>query len=250
MARREFRLQEGTSNKYWTIEWEGSGFTVQYGRIGATGQSQFKLFPTEAEAQQAHDRLIAEKLHKGYQEITPDAAATDRVPAQADTPRSLDMASVNFIGVVRVLATDAEVSALETWLKTTLPAGYREYVTTLGEGVLGGSFVRVYSPWRIEQQLAGWRQRIAEYWFWERSRSVLSRERALESILITDTLNGDELIFHPQQRDRLLILPVESEKIYKAGSSLLEAVEWMCSSGKLTRRFKARNFEPFDSRNG
>ena len=48
-----------------------------------------------------------------------------------------------------VLATPADVTKAENELWITFPKGYREYVTILGEGVLGGSFVRDYPPWRI-----------------------------------------------------------------------------------------------------
>lgn len=47
-----------------------------------------------------------------------------------------------------------------------------------------------------------------------------------------------------------MVLPVDGSRVIPVGSDLLAAVDWMCSSGKLTRRFKARNFEPFDSRKG
>ena len=67
-------------------------------------------------------------------------------------------------------------------------------------------------------------------------------------MIVGDTVNGDELIFHPGTPDRLFVLPVEKEQIFEAGSDLLAAVEWTCASGKLTKRFTERNFEPFDSR--
>ena len=136
----------------------------------------------------------------------------------------------------------------ETQLWLTFPRGYREYITTLGEGVLGGSFVRVYPPWRILRELSEWRERLREFWFWDKGRKVLPKERALEAVIVADTLNGDELVFHTGKPDHLFVLPHESEKIYEAGTDLLAAVDWMCDSGKLTKRFSERNFEPFDSR--
>jgi hypothetical protein len=121
-------------------------------------------------------------------------------------------------------------------------------VTILGEGVLGGSFVRVYPPWRVLIELTERRDRIRKFWFWEKGEKTLPKERALESVIVADTVNGDELIFHPGKPDRLFVLPVEKDQIFEAGSDLLAAVEWMCASGKLTKRFTERNFEPFDSR--
>ncbi|QOV88382.1 SMI1/KNR4 family protein [Humisphaera borealis] len=147
-----------------------------------------------------------------------------------------------------VLATAADLDTLASRLWITFPSGYREYVMRLGEGVLGGSFVRIYPPWRIEKELPEWRRRINKYWFWAEGRELLPKERALECVLIGDTVNGDELVFHPSRPNRLLVLPRESEQIFDAGGDLLDAIEWMCTSGELVERFDERKFEPFDSR--
>jgi hypothetical protein len=82
----------------------------------------------------------------------------------------------------------------------------------------------------------------------DKGRKLLPKERALESVILGDTVSGDELVFHPGKPDRLFALPRESEKIFDAGRDLLAAVEWMCGSGKLTKRFTERDFERFDSR--
>ena len=76
MSRREFQLVEGTSRKFWAIELDGKAHTVRFGRIGTTGQSQRKEFPTDAEAEASHDKLIAEKVKKGYrrERVSPGAA--------------------------------------------------------------------------------------------------------------------------------------------------------------------------------
>jgi hypothetical protein len=160
----------------------------------------------------------------------------------------MNLKTIRVVGGPLVRASAADVANAESQLWLTFPQGYREYVTTLGEGVLGGSFVRVYPPWGVLRELAGWRERIRQYWFWDKGRKALPKERAFESVLLGDTVNGDELVFHPGKPDRLFVLPREREQIFDAGSDLLAAVEWMCDSGKLTQRFTERNFEPFDSR--
>jgi hypothetical protein len=148
----------------------------------------------------------------------------------------------------RILANQSEVDAVETRLWFKFPDDYREYVTELGEGVLGGSLVRIYPPWRIEKELAQWRQRINKYWFWDQGREILPKDRALECIIIGETVNGDELIFHPTRPSLLFVLPRDSEEVFVAGDSLLAAIDWMCNSGELVEPFSERNFEPFDSR--
>jgi predicted DNA-binding WGR domain protein len=87
MARREFHFQDGTSNKFWTIELGAKSFTVQFGRMGTAGQTQTKEFSSEAAAQAAYDKLVAEKIKKGYKEVTRSRAGTPTAAsAAAETP--------------------------------------------------------------------------------------------------------------------------------------------------------------------
>jgi uncharacterized protein (TIGR02996 family) len=70
---RTFEYSDATSHKFWNIDLGGKSFTVTYGRIGSTGQKQVKTFASEAAAQKEHDKLVKEKLTKGYRETTPAA---------------------------------------------------------------------------------------------------------------------------------------------------------------------------------
>lgn len=147
-----------------------------------------------------------------------------------------------------VVASAGEVEALEAKLWLAFPEGYRDYVARLGEGRLSG-FIRIYPPWRIERELDAWRRRIAQYWFWDGGPRLLPKERAVECVPIGDTLNGDELVFHPSRRDRLFVLPRDEEEVFEAGPDLLAAVDWMLNSGRLTDDApRALEFEAFDSR--
>lgn len=149
------------------------------------------------------------------------------------------------------LSSESEVDKAETALGIRFPSGYREYVTRFGEGFLGGTYVRIYPPRRI---LCGinnnevWRQRIEQYWFWDKGRGTLSKEVALESVIIGDTYDGDELVVHASNPERIYVLPRHSKDIHVAGEGLVEAIEWLCSSGVLTEAFDERIFDPFDSR--
>jgi predicted DNA-binding WGR domain protein len=69
MPKRTFQFIEGTTAKFWSIDLSAKSFTVNWGKLGATGQSQSKSFATSAEAVKQHDKLIAEKTGKGYKEI-------------------------------------------------------------------------------------------------------------------------------------------------------------------------------------
>lgn len=71
MPRYEF--SEGTSNKFWEINLSGKSFTTTYGKIGTSGQTTIKQFKSDADAKKEYDKLVAEKVKKGYQPA--DAAA-------------------------------------------------------------------------------------------------------------------------------------------------------------------------------
>ena len=144
--------------------------------------------------------------------------------------------------------TSEDVDSTEEQLDFVFPKGYREYVTRFGEGILGGSYIRIYPPHRIREELTEWRQRIEEYWFWDDGHEVLTKKQALQCMIVGDTLDGDELIVHPDIPDRIYVLPRNSEDIHVAGDGLHEAIEWLCGSGTLTAAFDERVFEPFDSR--
>ena len=68
MSRREFEFSDDKSNKFWIIELDGNEFTVNFGRIGTNGQTQTKEFASPDAAKKEYDKLIAEKLKKGYKE--------------------------------------------------------------------------------------------------------------------------------------------------------------------------------------
>lgn len=68
-TKRRFEFSEGSSNKFWEISVAGSDVTVRFGRIGTNGQAQTKKLPDAAAATKHADKLIAEKLGKGYTEV-------------------------------------------------------------------------------------------------------------------------------------------------------------------------------------
>jgi predicted DNA-binding WGR domain protein len=65
-AVRRFEFVGGSSRKFWEISVSGNSFTVRFGRIGTTGQSQAKSFANATKAKREASSLIAEKLKKGY----------------------------------------------------------------------------------------------------------------------------------------------------------------------------------------
>jgi hypothetical protein len=138
------------------------------------------------------------------------------------------------------------VSDVEARLNITFPLGYREFITTLGQGFFCESYIRVYPPRRILKEYRDFQKRWAEYWFWDDGRDVLSKAKALQAIIIADTMEGDELIFCPDEPERLYVLPRNKDTIFQVGTTLFEALEWLCHSGILIEPMQDNTFEPFE----
>lgn len=61
---------EGTASKFWEIQRQGAVITIHYGRIGTQGQLLTKSFATDERAERELEKLLGEKIRKGYQEVT------------------------------------------------------------------------------------------------------------------------------------------------------------------------------------
>ena len=75
MARQYFELIEGAHSKYWHIEVSGKSLLTHYGRIGSQGQTTSKSFAAQDLAKGAAEKLISQKLRKGYRKVTARTAA-------------------------------------------------------------------------------------------------------------------------------------------------------------------------------
>lgn len=72
--KRELVYMDAKSSKFWNIELSGKSHTVMFGRIGTAGQSATKTFPTEEAARNDVEKLIREKLGKGYVDVAASGA--------------------------------------------------------------------------------------------------------------------------------------------------------------------------------
>ena len=83
--RRNYINQTGDSNKFWTIEQFHNKYLVQWGKIGTDGRSNEKEFETTDECSKEIDKLIKQKINKGYIETfdlvnIPDKQISDYKP--------------------------------------------------------------------------------------------------------------------------------------------------------------------------
>ncbi|MBK7884818.1 MAG: WGR domain-containing protein [Chitinophagaceae bacterium] len=61
-----FEFSDTTSNKFWEIAIENSKMITRFGRMGTKGQTLIKTFDDDATALKEKEKMIEEKLRKGY----------------------------------------------------------------------------------------------------------------------------------------------------------------------------------------
>ncbi|NEW04877.1 WGR domain-containing protein [Paenibacillus sp. SYP-B3998] len=62
-----FTYHDEKSKKFWWIDYSGCDFVVNYGKTGVTGKYEIKEFESEEECIKQAEKLITQKLKKGYQ---------------------------------------------------------------------------------------------------------------------------------------------------------------------------------------
>lgn len=68
---RYFEFVGGSSAKFWEVTTSPSSVTVRFGRIGTSGQSQTTPMASQQVADRHAERLIRQKVGKGYVEKVP-----------------------------------------------------------------------------------------------------------------------------------------------------------------------------------
>ncbi len=67
-GKRHFEFVEGSSKKFWEIWMDGSSYCTKYGRIGTDGQETVKEYDSLDKAKKEYEKIVAEKVKKGYVE--------------------------------------------------------------------------------------------------------------------------------------------------------------------------------------
>jgi predicted DNA-binding WGR domain protein len=85
-VKRHLEYQAASSNKFWEIEMTGNRVIARFGRIGTRGQTMAKLFADKASARSEFDRMLRQKLNKGYKEGARLAAPPPERRRHRNTP--------------------------------------------------------------------------------------------------------------------------------------------------------------------
>ncbi len=74
LMKRHFTFKDDKSDKFWSVEISGKIITVVFGKTNSAGRTNSTELPSEAVAQKEFEKLIKEKLAKGYIEHVGDSA--------------------------------------------------------------------------------------------------------------------------------------------------------------------------------
>lgn len=134
---------------------------------------------------------------------------------------------------------------MQQWLAAPLPLGYREYMTTLGEGTYC-DFVRVLTPANIRETRDNRRESVREHYgqFWGESENDLGLEEAEAGVFFANTIDGDEIYYLPTQ-ERLFALPRHADVLFWLEAGFMEPLDWTTPSGReYVTQPPFRYFEP------
>lgn len=138
---RRFELVSAESNKFWEVWTRGTFLMVRYGRMGTQGTTKVKRHPSVDDAIAAADKLVAQKLRKGYRDPKAGTAAKTET-AKTKTGRTRTKASSDLAKLWKRLesiagahgrslmlrdgASAKEVAAAEKKFGREFPTDYRE----------------------------------------------------------------------------------------------------------------------------
>lgn len=107
----------------------------------------------------------------------------------------------------------SDVLSAEESLGCKFPRDYCHFIQKYGAGYFRQLPVRVFSPDQILASTPADQQRLRDYWFWDDSASVLTRQEGVSSIACFDTDIGHDIRFLPRDASALFVLSRYDESI-------------------------------------
>lgn len=117
------------------------------------------------------------------------------------------------------LASDEDIQAFEARMDIALPPDHREFLKTLGEGVLFNHF-RIFGLDKIEAEAEDFQRRWQTSFLWDGPDSALSKDQMGSCVIIGDNFNGDELALSRDCPGEILYFPQDARQIRRLGPSL------------------------------
>lgn len=129
--RSKFIYQDERSNKFWDIEITGNELTVYFGKAGTQGQTQTKAYASPEECNKAAEKLIVEKLKKGYSRVAEEKSPepNDATPLQYTDLLALagSLVKSDNEGLELVPVTEENIEEMESAAGFQMPEAYVDF---------------------------------------------------------------------------------------------------------------------------
>lgn len=103
--KKHLKYIDGNSDKFWQIEVSDSNFTVTYGKNGTSGVSQIKTFASAEECLKAAEKLLAEKIKKGYSE-SGEVTVTKKIDPKTGKVSNIDEILKEYDSIIKQKNTE------------------------------------------------------------------------------------------------------------------------------------------------
>lgn len=113
--KKHLKYIEGNSDKFWQIEVQGAAYTVVYGKNGTSGTAQTKTFADDEECLKAAEKVLAEKIKKGYSESGEVTVAAASAAVRPESSKKSNTAEV--LALYDALVKTGNVDGLLDFLK-------------------------------------------------------------------------------------------------------------------------------------
>ncbi len=123
--KKHLEYSDNKSHKFWSIEVTKNTFTVTYGKIGTNGQSKTKEFESEEKVATEAEKLVKQKLKKGYIEVSNKEIDYYQELIKFDEEYGAETYSDTFCTV------DDEEGFFESWLNDCSEEQIKEYNQSL-----------------------------------------------------------------------------------------------------------------------
>src|SRR5260221_7327681 len=136
--KKHLTFKDNKSDKFWSIEVNGKSFTVTYGKAGTAGQTSVKEFDTEGKCMKEAEKLVSEKVKKGYIESATDIAGKDNNLTQIIGETNSGIGARLMSKKLRYEMQDDDIT--ESYLFTMAP-GHELKMYYDGRGTAGGNLL-------------------------------------------------------------------------------------------------------------
>ncbi len=115
-------FKDGSSAKFWRGKVEGTEFIVNYGRIGANGQTKVKEMGSSDKAEAELEKVATQKRKKGYDDSGsgPAEKAPEPVAAAPTVKNKKAKYKIKRAGKTIEVEIETEGSSIETEIEETL----------------------------------------------------------------------------------------------------------------------------------